>query len=70
MMVPTMYARLLALGPGAFARRDLSSLRWLMSGAAPLPTELRAALKRANLQLPDVLTPPQGSGQPSPKRGQ
>jgi fatty-acyl-CoA synthase len=39
-MVPTMYQRLVDLGPEALRRHDLSSLRWLMSGAAPLPTEL------------------------------
>jgi fatty-acyl-CoA synthase len=39
-MVPTMYQRLVDLGPEVLRRYDLSSLRWLMSGAAPLPTEL------------------------------
>ena len=29
---------------------------------APLPEELRAALKRANLQMPDKLSPPSASG--------
>jgi fatty-acyl-CoA synthase len=40
MMVPTMYARLMALPKETLRKYDLSSLRWLMSGAAPLPTEL------------------------------
>jgi fatty-acyl-CoA synthase len=40
MMVPTMYARLMALSDEQLRAYDLSSLRWLMSGAAPLPTEL------------------------------
>jgi fatty-acyl-CoA synthase len=40
LMVPTMYARLMALPPAMLRGYDLSSLRWLMSGAAPLPTEL------------------------------
>lgn len=38
-MVPTMYTRLAALPDDARRRYDLSSLRWLMSGAAALPTE-------------------------------
>lgn len=38
-MVPTMLGRLAALPIEARRRRDLSSLRWIMSGAAPLPTE-------------------------------
>lgn len=39
-MVPTMLARLMALPKETLRAHDLSSLRWLMSGAAPLPTEL------------------------------
>ncbi len=45
MMVPTMYRRLVALGADEFRRHDLSSLRWLMSGAAPLPTELAGRIE-------------------------
>jgi fatty-acyl-CoA synthase len=40
MMVPTMFNRLLDVGLPAIRRYDLSSLRWLVSGAAPLPTDL------------------------------
>jgi fatty-acyl-CoA synthase len=40
LMVPTMYARLAALPKETLRRHDTSSLRWLMSGAAPLPTEV------------------------------
>jgi acyl-CoA synthetase (AMP-forming)/AMP-acid ligase II len=40
MMVPTMYARLAALPTETLRKYDYSSLRWLMSGAAPLPTDL------------------------------
>jgi fatty-acyl-CoA synthase len=39
MMVPTMLGRLVGVGKDAFARHDVSSMRWIMSGAAPLPTE-------------------------------
>ncbi len=38
-MVPTLYTRLAALPEEVRRRYDLSSLRWLMSGAAALPTE-------------------------------
>ncbi|MCS6915774.1 MAG: AMP-binding protein [Myxococcota bacterium] len=38
-MVPTMLGRLMQLGD-ELRRHDLSSLRWLMSVAAPLPSEL------------------------------
>ncbi|MBK7396286.1 MAG: AMP-binding protein [Myxococcales bacterium] len=37
--VPTMLGRLAGLPIEARRRHDLSSLRWLMNGAAPLPTE-------------------------------
>jgi fatty-acyl-CoA synthase len=40
LVVPTMLSRLLALGPEVLRRHDTSSLRWIMSGAAPLPTEV------------------------------
>jgi fatty-acyl-CoA synthase len=38
-MVPTMLVRLSALDPAVRARHDTSSVRWVLSGAAPLPTE-------------------------------
>jgi fatty-acyl-CoA synthase len=39
LMVPTMLVRLAALPDDVIAAHDTSSLRWVMSGAAPLPTE-------------------------------
>ncbi len=39
-MVPTMLSRLLALPPETLSEHDTSALRFIMSGAAPLPTEL------------------------------
>jgi fatty-acyl-CoA synthase len=39
MMVPTMLVRITALPPEVRARYDASSLRWVMSAAAPLSTE-------------------------------
>jgi fatty-acyl-CoA synthase len=39
LMVPTMLVRIAGLPDAAFAAHDTSSLRWVMSGAAPLPTE-------------------------------
>jgi fatty-acyl-CoA synthase len=39
MMVPTMLSRMLALPKATLDRYDTSSLRWVLSGAAPLPTE-------------------------------
>ncbi len=47
MMVPTMYSRLLALPPGTIRQFDLSSLRWLMSGAAPLPADVARRIEEA-----------------------
>jgi fatty-acyl-CoA synthase len=38
-LVPTMLGRLTALPDAVLRRHDVSSLRWLLSGAAPLPTE-------------------------------
>jgi fatty-acyl-CoA synthase len=38
-MVPTMLVRINSLAPEVRARYDVSSLRWIMSGAAPLATE-------------------------------
>jgi fatty-acyl-CoA synthase len=38
-VVPTMLSRILALDPDVIARYDTSSLRWIASGAAPLPTD-------------------------------
>jgi fatty-acyl-CoA synthase len=38
-MVPTMLTRLAALPEETRKKYDVSSVRWLMSGAAPLPTE-------------------------------
>src|SRR6478752_3376570 len=46
-MVPTMLSRLVALGPEVLRRYDTSSLRWIMSGAAPLPTELARRVEDA-----------------------
>ncbi len=39
LMVPTMLVRLTALPAAARKKHDTSSLRWIMSGAAPLATE-------------------------------
>ncbi len=39
LMVPTMLVRITALPEEARKKRDTSSLRWIMSGAAPLATE-------------------------------
>lgn len=39
LMVPTMLTRLAALPEEVRRKYDTSSLRWVMSGAAPLPTE-------------------------------
>ncbi|MEO6952967.1 MAG: AMP-binding protein [Polyangia bacterium] len=39
LMVPTMLSRVLALPEATRSSYDTSSLRWIMSGAAPLPTE-------------------------------
>ena len=39
MMVPTMLHRMAALPDDVRRHHDTSSLRWVMSGAAPLPTE-------------------------------
>ncbi|MSP61494.1 MAG: AMP-dependent synthetase [Myxococcales bacterium] len=47
LMVPTMYNRLVELGLPAIRKYDLSHLRWLMSGAAPLPTELARRIEEA-----------------------
>jgi fatty-acyl-CoA synthase len=38
-MVPTMLTRMAALPEEVRRRYDVSSLRWILSGAAPLPTE-------------------------------
>lgn len=46
-VVPTMMARIVALGPEVLRRYDTSSLRWIMSGAAPLPTELARRVEDA-----------------------
>jgi fatty-acyl-CoA synthase len=42
-VVPTMLSRILQLGPSVIRRHDLSSLKWIMSGAAPLPTDVARA---------------------------
>jgi fatty-acyl-CoA synthase len=47
MLVPTMFARLCALPPETLRRYDTRSLRWLISGAAPLPTALAARIEAA-----------------------
>jgi fatty-acyl-CoA synthase len=46
-MVPTMLGRIVALPPEVRRRYDTSSLRWLMSGAAPLPTETARRVEEA-----------------------
>jgi fatty-acyl-CoA synthase len=46
-MVPTMLSRLVALGPEVLRKYDTSSLRWIMSGAAPLPTDLARRVEDA-----------------------
>jgi fatty-acyl-CoA synthase len=46
-MVPIMLQRLAALDPSVRARYDHSSLRWVMSGAAPLPTETARRFQEA-----------------------
>ena len=46
-VVPTMLGRLVALGPEVLRKYDTSSLRWIMSGAAPLPTELARRVEDA-----------------------
>ncbi len=40
LMVPTMMQRLLALPKETLYKHDTSSLRWIMSGAAPLPADV------------------------------
>ncbi|HEX9102917.1 MAG TPA: AMP-binding protein, partial [Polyangia bacterium] len=46
-VVPTMMARIVALGPEVLRKYDTSSLRWIMSGAAPLPTDLARRIEDA-----------------------
>jgi fatty-acyl-CoA synthase len=46
-MVPTMLRRLADLPMSVRARYDFSSLRWVMSGAAPLPTETARRFQEA-----------------------
>ncbi len=46
-MVPVMLARLAALDPAVRARHDTSSLRWVLSGAAPLPTDTARRFQEA-----------------------
>ena len=46
-VVPTMMSRIIALGPDILRKYDTSSLRWIMSGAAPLPTELARRIEDA-----------------------
>ena len=46
MMVPTMYSRLVHTPDEVLRRYDTSSLRWLISGAAPLPTALAEKVER------------------------
>src|SRR5262249_26309868 len=45
MMVPTMYSRIVNLPRETLRKYDVSSLRWLMSGAAPLPTALAGKIE-------------------------
>jgi len=44
-VVPTMLSRILQLGRDTLRKYDLSSLKWIMSGAAPLPTEVARAVE-------------------------
>lgn len=44
-VVPTMLARLVAISDRVLRRFDLSSLRWVMSGSAPLPPETAMAFQ-------------------------
>jgi fatty-acyl-CoA synthase len=46
-VVPTMLTRLMSLPPETLHKYDTSSLRWIMSGAAPLPTELARQVEDA-----------------------
>jgi len=46
-MVPTQLVRLTALDPAVRQRYDLSSLRWILSGAAPLTTETARRFQEA-----------------------
>jgi fatty-acyl-CoA synthase len=46
-VVPTMLSRILALAPEVLRKYDTSSLRWIMSGAAPLPAELARRVEDA-----------------------
>jgi long-chain acyl-CoA synthetase len=43
-MVPTMFARMLALGEEVRRRYDLSSLRWVVHAAAPCPPEVKRGM--------------------------
>ena len=43
-MVPTMFHRLLSLPREVRDRHDISSLRWVLHGAAPCPVEVKRAL--------------------------
>jgi long-chain acyl-CoA synthetase len=43
-MVPTMFHRLLALPEEVRARYDVSSLRWVLHGAAPCPVHVKRAM--------------------------
>ncbi len=43
-MVPTMFHRLLALPDEARARYDVSSLRWVLHGAAPCPVHVKRGM--------------------------
>ena len=46
LVVPTMLVRLTGVPAEVRARHDTSSLRWVMSGAAPLPTAVAAEFMR------------------------
>jgi fatty-acyl-CoA synthase len=46
-MVPVMLARLCSLDPAVRKRYDTSSLRWILSGAAPLPTDTARRFQEA-----------------------
>jgi fatty-acyl-CoA synthase len=45
MMVPTMFSRIVNLPKETLRKYDTSSLRWMMSGAAPLPTALAGKIE-------------------------
>jgi fatty-acyl-CoA synthase len=47
LMVPTMLSRLMALPPEVIRKYDTSSLKWILTTAAPLPTEVARRVEDA-----------------------